>query len=120
MNQLRAVYGMLSPIERMNIENKWGNIYNPELLLEAYFKQLGDINKQALIHLTAYTEAQMIGKAITNVEQCRLFLMTLLEWDGFDPENKDWANLKAYFGEAYQLLITSGHVKIMSGIIANA
>ena len=46
----------------------------------------------------------------------------LLEWNGFDTQNKDWVNLKAHFVEAYQLFITSGPAgrKLLSGIIANA
>ena len=50
-----------------------------------------------------------------------LFSTTLLEWNGFDPANKDWANPKAHFGEAYQLFVTSGLAgrKLLSGIIAN-
>ena len=55
------------------------------------------------------------------MEQCILFSTALLERNGFDPANKDWANLKAHFGEAYQLFITSGPAarKLLSGIIAN-
>ena len=52
----------------------------------------------------------------------RTFPTALLEWNGFDPQNKNWVNLKAHFGEAYQLFITSGPAgrKLLPGIIANA
>ena len=49
----------------------------------------------------AYTEAQMIRKAITSIEQSVLMPTALFEWNGFVPPNVDWANLKAHFGEAY-------------------
>ena len=67
MPQLRAVYGPLTPTEQMNMENKWGEIWNPQVPIEAYFKQLEDIYEQALAHPPEYTETQMIGKAITSV-----------------------------------------------------
>ena len=122
LNQLRAVYGPLSPTERMSMENLWAQIWNPQVPIEAYFKQLEDIYEQALAHPPAYTSEQMIGKAITSMEQCGLFPTALLEWNGFDPTNKDWANLKAHFSEAYRLCITSGPAgrKLLSGVVANA
>ena len=121
MNKLRGVYGQLTPTERMNMENKWGEIWNPSVPIESYFKQVEDIYEQALAHPPAFTEAQMIQKAITSVEQSGLFPTALLEWNGFQPPNNDWANLRSHFGEAYQLLITSGPQgrKLMSGFIGN-
>ena len=92
----------------MHMENKWAEIWNQQVSIEAYLKQLEDIYEQALANWPAYTDAQMIGKAITSMEQCGLFATALLEWNGFDPANKVWANLKALFGEAYQLFVTSG------------
>ena len=50
MNKLREVYGPLTPTERMNMENKWAEIWNPAVPIEAYFKQLKDIYEQALAH----------------------------------------------------------------------
>ena len=78
----------------MNIENTWAEIWNPQVPIEAYFKQLEDIFEQALANPPAYTQEQVIGKAITSMEQCGLFPTALLEWNGFDPQNKDWANLR--------------------------
>ena len=73
IQQLRQVYGPLSPTERMNMENTWAEIWNPQVPIEAYFKQLEDIFEQALANPPAYTQEQMIGKAITSMEQCGLF-----------------------------------------------
>ena len=49
-------------------------------------------------------------------------MAALLEWNGFDLANKDWANLRAHFGEAYQIFTTSGPAgrKVLSEIIVNA
>ena len=68
IKQLRAVYGQLSPTERMNMENKWAEIWNPQVPIEAYFKQLKDIFEQAIANPPAYTKEQMISKAITSME----------------------------------------------------
>ena len=73
VNQLRAVYGVLSPIKRMNTKNKCGEIGNPQVSIESCFKQLEGIYEQALAHLPVYTEAQITGKTITSVEQSGLF-----------------------------------------------
>ena len=61
-------------------------IWNLQVPLEAYLKQLEDIYELALALAPAYTEAKMIGKAITSVEQCGLFPTALLEWDGFTQQ----------------------------------
>ena len=90
INQLRAVYGALSPTERMNMKNKCGEIGNPQVPIESCFKQLEDIYEQALVHLPAYTEAQITGKTITSVEQSGLFPTELLKWNGFQAPNNDW------------------------------
>ena len=50
----------------------------------------------------------MVGKAITSIENSRLFPTALLEWNGYKAANKDWANLKAHYSKAYTLLITTG------------
>ena len=73
IQQLRQVYGALSSMEHMNMENMWAEIWNPQVPIEAYFKQIEDIFEQVLANPPAYTQEQMIGKAITSIEQCGLF-----------------------------------------------
>ena len=38
INQLRAMYGKLVPTDRMNMENYWSLVWNPQVLFKAYFK----------------------------------------------------------------------------------
>ena len=62
---------------------------------------------------------QMMGKAVTAMEQCGLFPTALLEFNAFLDEHKDWANTKSHFGEAYENLITTGAGIRVPGTIAN-
>ena len=48
LSQLRLAYRALSPTEHMHMENNWAEIWNPQVPIEAYFKQLEDIYHQAL------------------------------------------------------------------------
>ena len=46
---------------------------------------------------------QMIDKATISIQQTGLYELAILEWNGIDPVNKDWPNLKSHFGEAYNV-----------------
>ena len=52
----------------------------------------------------------MISKGITAIEVTGIFNTALLEWNGMDPVDQDWATLKHHFGEAYDIYITTGNV----------
>ena len=39
-----------------------------------------------------------------------IFTTALLEWNGMDPVDQDWATLKHHFGKAYEIYITTGNV----------
>ena len=52
----------------------------------------------------------MISKGITAIEVTGIFTNALLEWNGMDPVDQDWATLKHHFGEAYEIYITTGNV----------
>ena len=51
---------------------------------------------------------QVIDKAITAITETGLYHTALLEWNGFDPANQTWPELKSHFTEAYDLLQRSG------------
>ena len=64
---------------------------------------------------------QMIGKAITAVTITGLMQQHRLEWQGFDPANQTWAELKTHFGEGYgQLLLTGTGIPALVGGANNA
>ena len=45
----------------------------------------------------------MIDKATIVIQQMGLYELAILEWNGMDPVNKDWPNLKSHFGETYNV-----------------
>ena len=52
----------------------------------------------------------MISKGITGIEVTGIFTTALLECNGMDPVDQDWATLKHHFGKAYKIYITTGNV----------
>ena len=53
----------------------------------------------------------MISKGITAIKVTGIFTTALLEWNGMDPVDQDWARLKHHCGEAYEIYITTGNVR---------
>ena len=51
---------------------------------------------------------QVLDKAITTITETGLYHTALLEWNGFDPADQTWPELKTHFTEAYDLLQQSG------------
>ena len=76
-NQLRLVYSTLLPTKRMDMENKWNKMWNPQMQIE----QIKDTYTRASFGTPPppYTEDQMTGKAKTSMEQCGLMPTALLE-----------------------------------------
>ena len=116
LDDLRKVYGKLTPTEKTTMENQWNAMWNPQTPVENYFERMEDVYMLAIAHPPAYTEDQMVGKALTSVETCGLFQMALLEWNGFAPGNRNWAEFKVHFSEAYQIPITAGGGVQMHGL----
>ena len=50
----------------------------------------------------------MADKALTAIQSTGLYETAILEWQGFNPANKTWPELKSHFGEAYEIRIASG------------
>ena len=42
------------------------------------------------------------------IQQTGLYKLAILKWNGFDPVNKDWPNLKSHFGKAYDVSLRLG------------
>jgi hypothetical protein len=55
-----------------------------------------------------FTLEQVIDKAIIAIQRTGLYEAALLEWQGFNENNKTWEQLKLHFEEAYEIRLASG------------
>ena len=55
----------------------------------------------------AYTQEKMIDKALTAIQCTGLYPTAILEYQAF-PMEKNWAEFKNHFAEAYMILLQSG------------
>ena len=51
----------------------------------------------------AITLEQLIYQAKIDVMETNLYLLAILEWNGFDPANQTWAGFKLHFTEVYEI-----------------
>ena len=108
LNNLRARYGVTTPAETEANDAQWRAGWNPADPIEALFLRLEDCFTFAIASPPPYTEAQMVGKALDAIKKTGLYETAVVEWQGFDDANKTWPELKAHFGEAYEIRLASG------------
>ena len=106
--RLRDIYGRTTPAEKRANETLWSQNWNPADPIESLFMRLEECFVFALAAKPAYTEEQMVDKALMAIQSTGLYETAILEWQGFDPANKTWPELKSHFGEAYEIRIASG------------
>ena len=56
----------------------------------------------------AYTQEQTIDKALTAIQRKGLYSTTILKYKYSPTENKNWAEFKNHFAEAYMIRLQSG------------
>ena len=119
---LRQFYGILTPREREIMEKAWAKPWSPSDPIESYFDALEEVFMKAVRHPPQYTMDQMICKAITAIQVSGVMPQHLLEWNGFELRNQNWANLRPHFAEAYQLIIAAnqGVFRAPIGLANNA
>ena len=52
----------------------------------------------------------MIDKALTAIQRTGLYPTAILEYQAFATENKNWAEFKTHFAEAYMVRLQSGQI----------
>ena len=92
------------------MEARWSTPWNISYPIDTFFDRLEDCFVMATSNPPPYTTDQMINKGITAIEVTGIFTTALLEWNGIDLIDQDWATLKHHFGEAYEIYITTGNV----------
>ena len=50
----------------------------------------------------------MIDKTLTAIQRTVLYPTAILEYQAFPTENKDWAEFKSHFTEAYMICLQAG------------
>ena len=108
LNKLHELYGKMTPQEKSNMEAAWSAPWAPSDPIKTLIDRLEECFILAKRNKPAYTVAQMIDKALTAIQSTGLFPIAVLEWNGFDENNKTWPEFKSHFIEAYEIWLTSG------------
>lgn len=105
---LRVKYGTATPNDKAANEQAFNQPWNPNEPIEALFDRLEECYVYSIMAKPPYTMEQLIDKAIIAIQRTGLYETALLEWTGFEEENKTWQQLKLHFEEAYEIRLASG------------
>ena len=90
------------------MEAEWSAAWNLSKPIELLFDQLEDRYVLSVAAKLAYTQDQMIDKALTAIQRTGLYPTAILEYQAFATKNKNWAEFKTHFAEAYMVRLQSG------------
>ena len=71
------------------MEADWSAEGNPSEPIELLFDQLEDCYVLSVAAKSAYTQDQMIDKALTSIQRTGLYPTAILEYQAFATENKN-------------------------------
>ena len=108
IQRLQNSYGKPSPSIKEEKGQLWRAPWNPAEPIEILLDTLEECFTFAAIYGPAYTEAQLVDRALTTIQQTGLFSQACIEWASFEREDKTWRNLKSHFVEAYEARLQSG------------
>ena len=94
---LQDNYGQMTPSEKTKMEADWSTAWNPSEPIELLFYRLEDCYVLSVAAKPAYTQEQMIDKALTAIQRTVLYPTAILEYQAFPTKNKNWAEFKNYF-----------------------
>ena len=98
----------MTPAEKTKMEADWSAAWNPSEPIELLFDRLEEFYVLSVAAKPAYTQEQMIYKVLTTIQRTGLYSTAILEYQAFPTENKNWAELKNHFAEAYMIRLQSG------------
>ena len=90
------------------MEADWSAAWNPSELIELLFNILEDCYVLSVAAKPAYTQDQMLDKALTAIQRTGLYPTAILEYQAFATQNKNWAEFKTHFAKAYMVRLQSG------------
>ena len=112
---LTTCYGQKTTTEVNNQDNRWRMDWNPSEPIEELIDWLEDYYIFVVYMPPAYTPAQRIKRAHTQVKRTGLYPTAVVEWEGFSAVNKSWPEWKEHFIEAYELKEASGIAAAQAG-----
>ena len=75
----------MTPAEK-KMEEDWSAAWNPSEPIELLFDQLEDCYVMSVAAKPAYTQEQMIDKALTEIQRTGLYPTAILEYQAFSTE----------------------------------
>ena len=72
------------------------------------FNTLEEIYVQSIEVGPAYTEQQLVDRALDQIKQTGLYMTACIEWRAIDEMLRDWPTFKDHFTEAYETRLDSG------------
>ena len=105
---LQDNYGQMTPTEKTKMEADWSAAWNPSEPIELLLDRLEDCYVLSVAAKPAYTKDQIIDKALTTIQRTGLYPTVILEYQASATKNKNWAEFKTHFAEAYMVRLQSG------------
>ena len=90
------------------MEADWSAAWNQSEPINLLFDRLEDCYVLSVAAKPAYTQEQMIDKALTAIQHTGLYPTDIFEYQAFPTEKKNWAESKNHFAEAYMVRLQSG------------
>ena len=84
---LQYNYGQMTPTEKTKMEADWSAAWNPSEPIKLLFDQLEDCYVLSVAARPAYTQDQIIDKALTVIQRTGLYPTVILEYQAFATEN---------------------------------
>ena len=72
------------------------------------FNTLEEIYVQSIEVGPAFTELQLVDRALDQIKQTGLYMTACIEWKAMDEAVRDWPAFKDHFTEAYETRLDSG------------
>ena len=95
---LQDNYWQMTPVEKTKMEADWSAAWNPSEPTKILFDRLEDCYVLSVSEKLAYTQEQIIDKALTAIQCMGLYPTAILEYQAF-PTKKNWAEFKNHFAE---------------------
>lgn len=104
LDHLSQLYGRPTPKEKKANNDRFSAGWDrTSESIEDLFSRLEECYVTSIIAAPPYTMEQMIDKGVMAIQSTGLYQTAMLEWNGFDPANKTWPELKSHFSEAYEI-----------------